>query len=57
MTALATACLVVSLATFVFGRPSWSLLAGVTALFVLSPPTALLLLIVGGAALYLTNPR
>jgi hypothetical protein len=47
--------LVVSLATFLFGRASWSLMALLAALFVLSPFTLLLFLLVGGAALYFTK--
>jgi len=52
MTAIATAFLVVSLATYLLGRPGWSLVALLAALFVLSPFTLLLFLLVGGAALY-----
>jgi hypothetical protein len=52
MTVIATACLVVALATFVIGRLSWSLMALLAALLVLSPFTLLLFLLVGGAALY-----
>ena len=52
MSAIATALLVISLATYVFGRASWSLLALVAALFVLSPFTLLLFILVGGAAFY-----
>jgi hypothetical protein len=52
MTVIATACLVVALATFVMGPHSWSLMALLAALLVLSPFTLLLLLLVGGAALY-----
>ena len=55
MTAIATVFLVVSLATFLFGRASWSLMALLAALFVLSPFTLLLFLLVGGAALYFTK--
>jgi hypothetical protein len=52
MTEIATALLVISLATYLFGRASWSLLALVAALFVLSPFALLLLLLIGGAAFY-----
>ena len=52
MTQIATALLVISLATCLFGRSSWSLLALVAALFVLSPFALLLFLLIGGAAFY-----
>ena len=52
MSEIATALLVISLAAYLFGRASWSLLALVAALFVLSPFTLLLFLLIGGAALY-----
>ena len=52
MTAIATALVALALGTYLFGRGSWSLLALVAALFVLSPFTLLLFLLIGGAALY-----
>jgi len=55
MTAIATAFLVVSLATYLLGRPGWSLVALLAALFVLSPFTLLLFLLAGRAALYFTK--
>ena len=54
-TAIATAFLVVSLATYLLGRPGWSLVALLAALFVLSPFTLLLFLLAGRAALYFTK--
>ena len=52
MTVIATVCLVVALSTFVVGRLSWSLMALLAALLILSPFTLLLFLLVCGAALY-----
>ena len=52
MTEIAIALLVISLTTYVLGRASWSLLALVAALFVLSPFALLLFLLIGGAAFY-----
>lgn len=52
MSEIASALLVLSLATYLFGRASWSLVALVAALFVLSPFTLLLFLLIGGAAFY-----
>jgi hypothetical protein len=57
MTVLAAFLLVASLTGILFGSIRWSLVALMGALLLLSPTVFLVLLLVGGGALYLNNSQ
>jgi len=57
MTVIAAFLLVASVTGILFGSLRWSLVALMAALLLLSPTVFLVLLLVGGGALYLNNSQ
>jgi len=55
MTAIAAFLLVASLTGILFGSLRWTLVALMVALLLLTPTVFLVLLLIGGGALYLNN--
>jgi hypothetical protein len=55
MTAIAAFLLVASLTGILFGSLRWTLVALMVALLLLSPTVFLVLVLIGGGALYLNN--